>query len=100
MMTEFTRPTMPLLDVQIRDLARLGQQNRLRRLIPRAEIEFSSNDYFGLAGSARLANAVSEALGRGIPMGSGGLRLLRGNYAQHEELEDEAAEFFCNVFEP
>ena len=100
MLTEFTRPTMPLLDVQIRDLARLGQQNRLRRLIPRAEIEFSSNDHLGFAGSARLANADSEALGRGIPMGSGGLRLLRGNYAQHEELEDEAAEFFCNVFEP
>ena len=25
---------------------------------------------------------------------------MRGDHAQHEELEEEVAEFFCNVFEP
>ncbi|HVR90208.1 MAG TPA: 8-amino-7-oxononanoate synthase [Novosphingobium sp.] len=85
---------MPFFDTQIRDLARLEEQSRLRRLIPRAGRDFSSNDYLGLAGSARLARAVSEAIGGGVPLGSGGSRLLRGNHEVHEALEDEAARLF------
>ncbi len=60
----------------------------------RAGRDFSSNDYLGLAGSPRLAAAVAEAIGRGVPVGSGGSRLLRGNHPEHEALEAEAAAFF------
>nr|AGU11788.1 Aminotransferase class I and II [uncultured organism] len=77
-----------------RDLAALGTASRLRTLAPRAGRDFASNDYLGLAGSPRLAAAISDALGRGIPIGSGGSRLLRGNHPEHQALEAEAAAFF------
>ena len=85
---------MPILEAQTYDLADLEAQNRLRRLIPRAGRDFSSNDYLGLAGSFQLAEAIKDAIGRGTPVGSGGSRLLRGNHPEHEALEEEAARFF------
>ena len=78
----------------LRDLGDLRDRSRLRTLAPRAGRDFSSNDYLGLAGSRELAAAVTEALDRGVPVGSGGSRLLRGNHAEHAALEDEAAAFF------
>ena len=51
---------------------------RLRGLRARAGVDFASNDYLGLAGSSALRQAVVEALDRGVPVGSGGSRLLRG----------------------
>jgi 7-keto-8-aminopelargonate synthetase-like enzyme len=54
----------------------------------------SSNDYLGLANSEALRNAVAAAIDRGVPVGSGGSRLLRGNHSEHEALEAEAARFF------
>ena len=57
-------------------------------------VNFGSNDYLGLAGSRVLADAVQAALDRGVPVGSGGSRLLRGNHPEHEALEAEAALFF------
>lgn len=77
-----------------RGLADLEARGRLRRLAPRAGLDFSSNDYLGLAGSGELAVAVQEALARGVPVGAGGSRLLRGNHPEHEALEQEAAAFF------
>lgn len=77
-----------------RMLADLAERQRLRRLIPRQGVDFSSNDYLGLAGSPRIARAIREALDRGVPTGSGGSRLLRGNHVEHELLEEEAARFF------
>ncbi|MFC4293447.1 8-amino-7-oxononanoate synthase [Novosphingobium tardum] len=85
---------MPMFDAQLRDLSRLGEQSRQRRLIARSGRDFSSNDYLGLAGSARLGTAACEAIARGVPLGSGGSRLLRGNHAEHEALEEEAASLF------
>lgn len=76
------------------DLAALGEMARLRRLSARTGIDFSSNDYLALASSPRLAAAVSAAIARGVPLGSGGSRLLRGNDGEHETLEAEAATFF------
>ncbi len=76
------------------DLARLSQVSRRRSLIAREGADFSSNDYLGLAGSAELAEAVQAALDRGVPVGSGGSRLLRGNHPEHEALEHEAATYF------
>jgi 8-amino-7-oxononanoate synthase len=47
-----------------------------------------------LAESAALRDAASAALARGVPLGAGGSRLLRGNHPEHEALEEEAASFF------
>lgn len=74
-------------------LADLSARDRLRTLAPRRGADFASNDYLGLAGSARLRNAVAATLDRGVPVGSGGSRLLRGNHPEHEALEAEAAAF-------
>ncbi|MCW1381910.1 8-amino-7-oxononanoate synthase [Novosphingobium sp. KCTC 2891] len=76
------------------DLAALGERARLRSLTPRRGIDFASNDYLSMSSSPRLAAAVQEAIGRGVPLGSGGSRLLRGNDPEHEVLEAEAAAFF------
>jgi 8-amino-7-oxononanoate synthase len=75
-------------------LAVLAQRSRLRRLQPREGIDFSSNDYLGLSRDPAIAQAISEAIARGVPVGSGGSRLLRGNAPEHEALEAKAARFF------
>jgi 8-amino-7-oxononanoate synthase len=85
---------MPTLDPHRTDLAKLGAHARLRTLNPRRGVDFSSNDYLGLANSDRLRGAVAEALARGVAIGSGGSRLLRGNAEEHERLETEATQFF------
>ena len=77
-----------------RQLAALEQRGRLRHLITRAGRDFASNDYLGLAGDPMIAQAVSDAIARGVPVGSGGSRLLRGNAPEHEGLEAKAAAFF------
>ena len=41
-----------------------------------------------------MREAAAAALARGVPVGAGGSRLLRGNHAEHEALEREAAAFF------
>ncbi|SFR84473.1 8-amino-7-oxononanoate synthase [Sphingomonas jatrophae] len=82
---------MSLLDDHRGDLAKLHARDRLRTLRPRDGVDFASNDYLALAGSARLAEAAREAVVRGVPIGSGGSRLLRGNHAEHEALEAEGA---------
>ena len=75
-------------------LDELAGKNRLRALSPRAGLDFTSNDYLALAESQALKDAVTAALARGVPVGAGGSRLLRGNHPEHEALEDEAAKFF------
>lgn len=85
---------MPLLEAYATDLARLASADRLRALHPRQGIDFSSNDYLSLAGDPRLAEAARAALDRGVAIGSGGSRLLRGNDPEHEALEGEAAALF------
>jgi 8-amino-7-oxononanoate synthase len=85
---------MPALNALRDDLAQLAAQDRLRTLVPRRGVDVSSNDYLALASSPRLARAVAQAVERGVPVGSGGSRLLRGNHEEHEALEAEAAAFF------
>lgn len=85
---------MDIWQAQRADLAGLAARGRGRRLIARAGRDFSSNDYLGMARAPRLARAVEAALARGVPIGSGGSRLLRGNDPEHEALEAEAARFF------
>jgi 8-amino-7-oxononanoate synthase len=76
------------------DLAGLAARDRLRMLAPRGGLDFASNDYLGLAESRALSEAAAAALARGVPVGAGGSRLLRGNHPEHEALEAEAARFF------
>lgn len=76
------------------DLDGLAAIGRGRRLMPIAGRDFASNDYLGLAGSHRMRAAVADAIARGVAVGSGGSRLLRGNHPEHERLEAEAAAFF------
>jgi 8-amino-7-oxononanoate synthase len=75
-------------------LARLAERGRLRALALPAGRDFTSNDYLGLAESPELKEAVRAALDRGVAVGAGGSRLLRGNDPEHEVLEAEAAAFF------
>ena len=85
---------MPALALLHADLASLDSAARLRALAPRRGLDFSSNDYLGLALSRRLAAAIERAIAAGVPVGSGGSRLLRGNHDEHQALEAEAARFF------
>lgn len=72
----------------------LARRDRRRTLAPRAGLDFSSNDYLGLAASKRLGDAVVAAIAQGTPVGAIGSRLLRGNAPEHEQLEADAATFF------
>lgn len=84
----------PPFDEQRADLAALAGKARLRVLRRRDGVDFASNDYLALADDPRLKQAIVVALDRGVPVGSGGSRLLRGNAPEHELLEEEAARFF------
>ncbi len=70
----------------------LDARARLRGFAAR-RADFASNDYLGFYDPA-IAQAVREAIGRGVPVGSGGSRLLRGNAPEHEALEAQAAAIF------
>src|SRR6201991_1143934 len=76
------------------DLRALAGRGRLRSLRERSGVDFTSNDYLGLAESGELRQAALDAIARGVPVGSGGSRLLRGNHPEHEALESEAAAYF------
>ncbi len=77
-----------------RALDALLRRGRLRSLSRPTGLDFTSNDYLGLAGSDALKAAALAAIERGVPVGAGGSRLLRGNHDEHEALEAEAAAFF------
>lgn len=83
-----------MLDGYRKHLDGLAERSRLRRLSPRQGLDFASNDYLALAADPALRRVVTEAIERGVPPGSGGSRLLRGNHPEHEALEQEAAAFF------
>ena len=72
----------------------LEANHQRRQLIARKGADFSSNDYLGLSQSPELRQIALAALERGVAIGSGGSRLLRGNDPEHEALESEAAAFF------
>lgn len=75
-------------------LEALERRGRLRSLSSRTGVDFSSNDYLGLGASSELREAMAAALVRGVSVGAGGSRLLRGNDPEHEALEAEAAQHF------
>jgi len=77
-----------------RALEALTRRGRRRALAAASGIDFSSNDYLGLARSPELREAARSAIAREVSIGSGGSRLLRGNDREHEAIEAEAAAFF------
>lgn len=85
---------MDRLAIYRRDLQGLAGDARLRSLAERRGIDFSSNDYLGLAQSDRMRAAVVRALDAGVPVGAAGSRLLRGNTDRQAGFEDAAARFF------
>jgi len=75
-------------------LQELKNHGRYRHLRGSTGADFTSNDYLAIADSGRMRQAVMGAIERGVSTGSGGSRLLRGNHAEHERLEEAAARFF------
>lgn len=55
-------------------------------------INFSSNDYLGLAGSAEIQNALAEGVAK-YGGGSGASRLVCGSHRAHTALEEALADF-------
>jgi len=90
---EFASRPHPFADLEA-DLDRLSALGRRRALESLGGLDFTSNDYLGLANSSELRAAADEALSRHVPVGSGGSRLLRGNHPEHVALEQTAAAFF------
>lgn len=68
--------------------------------LPEGKVDFCSNDYLGIATKGLIERAwaaddaaVDKAAARPLPHGSGGSRLLAGNYALIEETERQLAAF-------
>ena len=91
-----------LADEELRRIADAGLLRQLRdidspqgpivRMNERELINFSSNDYLGLAGSDELGEAMIEGVQR-FGVGSGASRLVCGNLSPHMRLEDAIAKF-------
>jgi glycine C-acetyltransferase len=87
---------------ELKEIRNAGLYRRLRRveneqgptllLDGREVINFSSNNYLGIANHPALATAAKEAIDR-YGCGSGASRLISGNMTLHEELENQLAEF-------
>lgn len=86
----------------LQELADRGLRRRLRRVAgaqgPRVQLDdemvinFSSNNYLGLASGRRLRDASAGAV-REVGTGAGASRLISGNMTEHEALEHELGEF-------
>ena len=87
---------------ELKEIRNAGLYRRLRRvengqgptllLDGREVINFSSNNYLGIANHPALATAAKKAIDR-YGCGSGASRLISGNMTLHEELENQLAEF-------
>jgi len=86
---------MPADDFLQSRLQKRREQNALRSLVLREGwADFCSNDYLGLAASASFRERLWIAAGeQKLSHGSGGSRLLAGNYRLAEETERQIADF-------
>lgn len=75
-------------------IEKIKAENNYRELRFAQGLDFSSNDYLGLANHPRIKAAVINYLNTGGSVGSGGARLLTGNKKEHQELEEFAADYF------
>jgi 8-amino-7-oxononanoate synthase len=69
-----------------------GDQGPLLVVDGREVLNFSSNNYLGLANHPKLAAAAKDAIDR-YGCGAGASRLISGNMSLHEALEQRLAEF-------
>jgi 8-amino-7-oxononanoate synthase len=74
-----------------RELAELERRSQLRSLELAQDLDFSSNDYLGLAVDPRLKQAVAGALAGAEPAAATGSRLLSGHSERWDELESDFA---------
>ncbi|MEI6537566.1 MAG: aminotransferase class I/II-fold pyridoxal phosphate-dependent enzyme, partial [Verrucomicrobiaceae bacterium] len=91
-----------LADEELRRIADSGLLRQMReidsaqgpvvRINNRDLINFSSNDYLGLAGSDELKDAMIEGVKR-FGVGAGASRLVCGNLKPHDDLESTLASF-------
>ena len=91
---------MSFIEAELADLDRRGLYRTLRRVDGEQDatlflngqevINFSSNNYLGLANHPALREAAKAAIDR-YGCGSGASRLICGNMALHEELENRIA---------
>jgi len=92
---------MAFIEAELAELSRRGLYRTLRRvegeqgptlrLNGKEVINFSSNNYLGLANHPALRQAAKEAIDR-YGCGTGASRLISGNMTLHEELEGKIAE--------
>jgi 8-amino-7-oxononanoate synthase len=75
------------------ELEELRRHSLHRDLAAAAGIDFTSNDYLGLARHPALREAAIQALEHG-PIGATASRLLRGHSHAHAALEQFAAQYF------
>jgi len=96
-------PSTPAAGWAAEELSQLSQLGLRRHLEPRQSpqgaviriggeqlINFSSNDYLGLAADSRLVQAAMQGLGE-HGLGAGASRLLVGDSSAHHSLEDKIA---------
>lgn len=76
------------------EIETLRRLHRHRTLALPSGIDFTSNDYLGLARHPALREAILTALDEDGLVGAGGSRLLRGHHPAHARLETFAAQFF------
>src|SRR5262245_44833648 len=76
------------------EIERLQQSHRHRGLALPKGVDFTSNDYLGLAQHPALREALIASLERDGIVGASGSRLLRGHHEEHARLEAFAADFF------
>src|SRR5438270_13434146 len=76
-----------------KELGLLNQKKRKRELRLSGGIDFTSNDYLGITKNSAVRQRVMLLLANGMPLGSGGSRLLRGNHSWHEQAEKDFAQF-------
>jgi 8-amino-7-oxononanoate synthase len=82
-----------ILATRVRERLQAIREGRLERsLRPPSGIDFSSNDYLGLANHPSVIQAVVDAVERG-GVGSTGSRLLRGDRESFAEIERRFAAF-------
>ncbi|HEY5748330.1 MAG TPA: 8-amino-7-oxononanoate synthase [Chryseolinea sp.] len=82
-----------LLKKRLDHRAEMGLLRTLRYNDPNL-IDFTSNDYLGLARSMPLAERIHERAGASQLNGATGSRLLSGNSPQHEAIEKKLADLF------
>ena len=76
------------------NLSQLEHQGQLRHLFLSQGVDVSSNDTLALSTHPQIRCDLVAALEAGVPMGSGGSRLLHGHHRQHEEMECFLADKF------